>query len=68
VEGTTQCHDQLAQPFVGMAATTLAARHVVDPVGALDVEGHVLQLLGHGKIAARVAYFTQVNDAAFVNS
>ena len=45
-KGTAEGYDQLFQPLVGMASPTLACRHIVDPVGTLDVEGNNITTLG----------------------
>ena len=65
VKASAQGHDKLLQSLVGVASPTLTPRHVLDPIGALDVEWHHLLSLSKGQVATRVSNLWQVNEFNF---
>ena len=65
MERAAQRYHQLLEPLMRMSATALAARHVVDSIGTLDVERNILQTLSHGQVAAWVANLWQVDDLSY---
>ena len=62
MERAAEGDDELLQPLMGMAATTLSARHIVDPVGTLYIERHHGLSLSKGQVTTRIGNLRQVNN------
>ncbi len=64
VERAGHRHDELLQSLVSVRPTLGAARHVVEVVNPLDVEGDMALSFDEGQVAARILNSWQIDDPA----
>ena len=62
IETARESNDELVLLPEGVPVAVHAARHIINPIGALDVEGNVSHAFNHREIASRVADFRQFNN------
>ena len=62
VEGTAKGDDELLQTLVRMTTTALSTRHVINPVGTLDVKGYHRLSLSNCQVASRIGNPWKLNQ------
>ena len=64
VEAAGHGNDELMQRFMRMPSPLRSARHVVEVINTLDVEGDMLTAFDESEIASRIVDFGEIDDFA----
>ena len=65
VERAGEGDDKLGIAMIGLAISSAATRHIINPMATLHGERDIAQLLDHGEIASRVEMLGEFDDIWF---
>lgn len=67
VEAAGECYDEFLVFTIGVPSAVFSSGYVVDPVGALDLEGYLFEFFDEGEVASAVEEFGEVDYGGFVH-
>lgn len=67
VEAAGECYDEFLVFTIGVSSAVFSSGYVVDPVGALDLEGYLFEFFDEGEVASAVEEFGEVDYGGFVH-